>query len=1542
MRENARSKLLRGALAAVLACGLMMPTGALAANATAGETASAGVTALAAVTPGAGSFALGDFTIWGVNGDTVTKGDFSYDETAHILTVNTDRQFAIQTPDQSLSDEALGLHAKPVAGRIVIPAGQTARITLAGVGVSGDDALDIQPGGTCHLTLADGTVNSFSTDGNQCAIHNPTGATLTIEDGVANIDADGNPLVPEGGVVPRDATLANGQEVKKGDPLTKLDSDNPGRLLAIVKGNGNAAVIGGHLSESGGNLTINGGIITAKNAGTPGGSTSCGASIGGGGSGNGTGLDEWITINGGRVNADAYKVSYGHGAAIGGGNAAATGNIRINGGYTISSGPDHGSGFGAGCGVLNSSAYQIIITGGTLLPSSVEHPYSGCGDIGAPGAEITISGGSVGNGRPGMPFNFVGNAHNEKGEPIRMVEIDLVTDVGENPYEVTRWQLKVDGDNYDYGAPAEFDKGHLYLWLPEKVIESSEVTVEFTYKNTDKLDENGNPTEVTPLPLFRPPGTGSDSKLRRYADFNLPEEYLAKLKKYYDGEPFTTYAISDENPLPTLEEIGTEADGTPIYRELTDPSTVTYKYQLYDKRDGTPLGPEVSANDDGSPLTTMPTDAGTMKFTMTSEEFSSTEGFKENYWGHRATGWCEILPTNSTVALVEAQWVEDSAPGSDHHDSDKELQVNARISRGAADPAGVATKTTCAAPEGYVQLYVDGKAVGDPIEILFEDKPAASRAATAEGKKNAERKGDDASGHYTDFTYVFTPADADFLVPDATSDGNHEVSVQYLPPNEGDAAPANYLASVNPAEDPDGVESDTVAISPIDPEPTVEPEDAPDGTKVEVSPDPEPADPAKPNEKEYHGSIETVYQKHGEGEPNPGRVTLKLDTPSSGPVTVTTADGRIIEADILRDESGAPVRDADGKITLVVDPEAVGETTLTVSQAPNGAYTGTTFVFDVTVKPNPEIAPDTSVSKSVKNLTHPDGPTQPGDRLRYTVTAANAAEGSGWNDVALSDELPACLVLDEASVRLANPSAPFDGALSQASAPKLGEYSLAAANGQGRRVLTAPAGSIYGAGTAVLTFECTVAGDAAGRGVSSELENVATAEGTRTDPDDPDRELPENPDPSKPALPPGPATVAPGDPAAAVTKTVENVASPGAKVTRVGDVLRYAIELSNSGDASTCLLAATVSDPLPAGMEPKPGSIAMALPDGTTVPVDDAAYDAASRTIAVTAGDLWGGEKVVLSFEVVVGEGALGADNANVAFAHGTVPSVGPDSVPADPDPGKPAAPPSDGDGDAIGTTPGVEPPVLVGLDPAEGDIAVDKAAENASRGDGTTRVGDVVRYTVRLRNDGPATSWMDAVIRDAVPVGVEPVSGSVSMTLPDGTAVAVDDAAYDHETRVLAVAAGHLYGGQEVVLAFDALVTEEALGADIGNVAEALGVPPSQWDPDGEHPVAGQPFDPPAGWAAIERESEMVGSQVAYPPGTDSEGGVLPADRNENGDGAGPGGDGKGDEPTTIKKTRLAQTGDELAAGFALGAALATLAAAALLIARRRMRPRR
>ena len=197
--------------------------------------------------------------------------------------------------------------------------------------------------------------------------------------------------------------------------------------------------------------------------------------------------------------------------------------------------------------------------------------------------------------------------------------------------------------------------------------------------------------------------------------------------------------------------------------------------------------------------------------------------------------------------------------------------------------------------------------------------------------------------------------------------------------------------------------------------------------------------------------------------------------------------------------------------------------------------------------------------------------------------------------------------------------------------------------------------------------------------------------------------------------------------------------------------------------------------------------------------------------------------------------------------------------------------------------------------------MSVGKTAENASRGDGTTHVGDTVRYEIALRNDGAGTSWMDAVIRDDVPLGLEPLAGTIRLMLPGGAEVAVDDAAYDPKTRTLAVACGQLYGGQEVVLSFDA----------------------SAWDPDGTHPEPGAPFSPDGGWDAWEQGRGKAVSDPAYPPGADASGGVLDGDEG-------------GKRRTTIAH-KLAQTGDALLAAALLPLTLALAAGAALLASRRR-----
>ncbi|MEY8314876.1 hypothetical protein [Adlercreutzia muris] len=1461
---------------------------------------------------------LGGLVFWGIDGDTAEAGDFSYNSAADQVTVLTPKHLVVQNKNMGSS----------CTTSILIPDGTDARIVLNGVSIStSSSAISVEPGASLHLVLADGTLNSlFASRNGAAGLRCTTRGKLVIDDTVPN-----SGIVPENGEVSADATLDDGKtQVKRGDPLSVLASDNPGTLdvSSTMSSNLDGACIGGGHSEAGGAITIEGGRILAKKPVTDVGGS---AGIGGGSFGDGTSIDEWITINGGYIETQGGYHAAGIGGGVRNGNAGTRcGNIRINGGYVKATGGECSGGFGQGCcASTRADGYQIILTGGTLIPSA------GTCDMGQTGVKITITGGSIGNGGDVADFRFLGGngaeAYNGAGEPIEMIQVDLRSDVGENTYKITDWQLLVDGEPYDYGAPAEFDKGNLYLWLPKIVKQDSEVTVKLTYLDTDHLDKDGNPTPVTPLPLFRPsdsslpPGVTNDGKLRRYADFTLDADYLASLDKYYDGKGAGMF------PLPLR---------TPDGRDLTEADKITFKYQHLDSA-GNPVGAETG---DGS-------DVGTMKFTAISTQYSNdTEGkFSESYWGHRATGQFTIWPIASQVSGIAAEWVDDGDPGDVAHPSDQVLKVSATI--GAAptvdgQPGSEATKPTCQAPRGQVQIYVDGQPVGAPVDLVYAGDPDAEGNPIPEGdpRVTAERVDNGQGGSTALFSLARAASASDFLVPTQGQQGRHEIALRFLPPSAAQAdagQPANYLASAAPDAD-ETVPRVEVAIDPIDPNPAVTPEPDPDcadpdAPEPEVSTGPgQPADPgadpAKPGDKAFRGTIVTTWGEPNDIDPHPGRVLLKVDTPSSGPVSVTDAKGNVFEADFVRGEDGQPVRGEDGSYTLVLDPTAVGRGELTFRQEPNGAYTGSTWVYDVTVKPEPKIAPAPALSKRAENLTHPNGPTQPGDRIRYTVTATNGAAGSLWTGVVVTDPLPACLALDERSVRLDNPRAGVaDRALSKApsvAAGDVGKFSLSAPGADGRPVLSVPAGDVAGGASATLAFECTVRDDAAAPGAgAADLENVASATGKRPDPDGPDGPDvgPVAPPGTGPATPPGGGTVAPADPDVRIAKSVENLSAPDAKVTHLGDRLRYTIELSNAGAADSCLMAAAVSDPLPAGIEPVAGTIRLALDGGEPIEVPDAAYDRASRTIAVTVGDLWGGHAAVLTFECTVGEAALEQDNANIAHAHGEVPSESPGSRPEDPDPGKPAEPPA---GEPEASSPPASPAPVVPGDPAEDDVAIAKTAENLTRDDGATHVGDTVRYRIALSNSGPGTGWMDAVIRDDVPEGLEPVSGSIRLALPDGSEVAVDDAAYDPATRILAVAVGHLYGGQEAALSFDALVTGAAVGADIGNVAVGYGTPPSAWDPDGTHPEPGAPFSPDGGWDAWEQGRGKAVSDPAYPPGADASGGVLDGDEG-------------GKRRTTIAH-RLAQTGDALAAAALLPAALALAAGAALLASRRRQRASR
>lgn len=1382
--------------------------------------------------------AAGPFEVTG----GVAGTDYSYSGT--VLTVLTSTPLTLSTPAPTSSTIQInpGVHSEITLAGVRIQNASLPAINLitnindTATGAPATDGSQIRNPTSLYLKIKDGSTNSLATASptNNAGIRCGEGSVLTIDDELDNRLANGGEAKVEGEKVVEPAVLVGGKEIAAGTASTELDSPNPGTLSIV--GGGYAPGIGGSPAENGGTMTFNGGNLDVRTYGWDSsgeGAASYSAGIGAAGSADGTATV--MTFNGGTIHA------YGglHGAGIGAGhsghdgfvgdrqpnaipsrgttrctgdNPNVAGNITINGGYIYSQGGWHGGAFGSACWSSNKGK-TIKVTGGTLIPvpgsgggGAHTGDYSVFPEIGGSKGYVEITGGSVRCSDPATRFQGIGSTAwgnsnylepgYNTGNPndpnkVFMVTIDLSSEIKGNGAAgnnlIWDWELLVANEPYNYGAPQQFDNGKLYLWLPKSATQE-QVTVNLSY-----IDDEGKVQKINPL--FRNPG--QVDTLKRYIDFELPKTYTDHLSKYYDGLPFEAYDLggTDENGNPNA--ITTKED---MPKTLNDPRAVDWRYQRFTERGGQPLGPEVSDNNQ------MPSDVGVMRFVMTSTQYSNNpapeyKDFRENYWGHRAYGWCDISPVPSSIKLVDATWVEDSQKGDIAHDSRKALQVTCEIEGGVFED-GTHTADTCKAPHGRIQLFIDDEPQGDPIPILFQDtevevaeKTALKRASAAKAgtkvlmPKNATEVPNGKGGSTTVFNYVFTPADSDYLVPKATGDNN------------------------------------------------------------------------------------------------------KLD-------------------------------------------------------------------------------------KQVVNLTHPDGPTQPGDLLAYQVMASNEREGSVWEDALVTDQLPACLTLAaDKPVHLTNNNtlAPFSGELTQvaaaADAPASGQYSVAtAANGQ--QTLKFFMGDIIASTeqtpqSATVAFICRVNDDAPGQ----VLDNIATSPEAPASPESPNTPIA---GPATPSGKPG-EKVSPADPKKddlTLAKSFKNLTHPDATGVQVGDKVAYSCTFTNNGAANSSLLFAAVSDPLPSGLTFIPGTLQLTDAAGATHQVPDSAYHADSHTIALSLGSLPGGTSATLTFQCQVNPEALEQPLANQAYGTGTLPSdlpaekpdpSNPDD-PSDPDdPTNPTDPddpssPSDPTKPQVPEEPGlpvdpalfdeplassapVEPDSVIPADATSKDMAITKEAANLSHTDATYE-GDIIRYTLTAKALTPGAGWMEVVLRDQLPQGLDYVAGSAHLRDQGGTLYAPTDAIFDPATRTLAVYGGHLWGGHDLELTFEARVNHEGVGADIGNVAYLGGHKPSQWKesqpsdgddsdkPNNPNSRGPKPGDPASGselWDEFASSNLVIQSSVAYPVGADvTQGGaVLPAP------------DGKTVAPAG--KVAIPKTGDESLLPGIIGLAVAALLGSGVVLQRRR-----
>lgn len=326
------------------------------------------------------------------------------------------------------------------------------------------------------------------------------------------------------------------------------------------------------------------------------------------------------------------------------------------------------------------------------------------------------------------------------------------------------------------------------------------------------------------------------------------------------------------------------------------------------------------------------------------------------------------------------------------------------------------------------------------------------------------------------------------------------------------------------------------------------------------------------------------------------------------------------------------------------------------------------------------------------------------------------------------------------------------------------------------------------------------------------------------------------------------------NPKTEVTVKTENITDPKAEHPQVDDKLVTTVTASNTGDPTSYWQGVNVSVPLPAGVDLMDEPITVERPDGTTQTLDPKdVYDPETRTVSLRIGDVPGDSQVKVHIPTKVNGKALPPKSNEPTDP----------SDPDDPNPTDPFDPQVDISVKVTGENPDGSPveelqreaptPGSEQVLPANPDPTVTKEVTNVTRGDATdAQVGDLLRYTVTVANDHPYSELKDAVASDLLPLGLDLVPDTVKVAYPDGVQEAMDPAdVYHDETHTLTVPVGNIFGGEKVVVTFEAKVNRSAVDEatpeahDIGNVATVDGNTPE--DKKGEQQQSQKIF--PSGW---------------------------------------------------------------------------------------------
>lgn len=250
----------------------------------------------------------------------------------------------------------------------------------------------------------------------------------------------------------------------------------------------------------------------------------------------------------------------------------------------------------------------------------------------------------------------------------------------------------------------------------------------------------------------------------------------------------------------------------------------------------------------------------------------------------------------------------------------------------------------------------------------------------------------------------------------------------------------------------------------------------------------------------------------------------------------------------------------------------------------------------------------------------------------------------------------------------------------------------------------------------------------------------------------------------------GGVTVDDGTATMSATKTVDKSKA------KVGNTLTYTITATNAATATVNLRNVVMSDALSEYLSFSHGSVQV---DGYSAKYS---YDNATHGLSVELGDIAPGQTKTITFTATVNSSAYGKSFTNTAVLT------------------------ADNDGEKTATDKGD----AVDNGTAEGSVGAKTVSSP------TAKVGDVLTYTITLRNASTATAaWTNVAVSDIIPEHLSFVYGSVE---ENGRTSA--NVSYNAGTKTLILFADSIAPGETRMFMFKVSVLEGAQGRYIVNTA--------------------------------------------------------------------------------------------------------------------------